>query len=242
MMEAYQPEGRHVPITADDPRYAAAVAGISVFGLRPEAGAYKCKIGQKHPLDRRLHVLRQLWLRGDPGDVAAIDTVRRLDPSLPEPDWLASPARLSVSPGAGDAADAAALLADAYWNVGIAQETLAEAQSRATAWVVARHEGRLVATARAISDGVKLCWVFDVCVAPGWRGRGLGDAVMRVLLDHPATRGAARVGLATRDAMGFYAKLGFVPKSEGAKRPYVVTEMVWDRNAARMGPVAGDGG
>jgi ribosomal protein S18 acetylase RimI-like enzyme len=52
--------------------------------------------------------------------------------------------------------------------------------------------------------------VHDVVVAPAFRGRGIGRAVMTLLLDHPAVRGALAVRLETRDADTFYRKLGFV--------------------------------
>ena len=43
-----------------------------------------------------------------------------------------------------------------------------------TAFVGARVDGKLVACARAIADGHKYAWVYDVVVAPQWRGCGLG--------------------------------------------------------------------
>jgi predicted N-acetyltransferase YhbS len=68
-----------------------------------------------------------------------------------------------------------------------------------------------------------------------WRGKGLGDAVMRLLLDHPAMRRVGRVYLSTRDAHGFYAKMGFGDREalETQRRPFVTTQMVllrevWD--------------
>ena len=89
-------------------------------------------------------------------------------------------------------------------------------------------EGRLVATARAAGDCAKRVWIYDVMVAPSRRGVGLGAAVVRLLLDHPAVRHARRVYLATRDAQRFYARLGFGDRAERetALRPYASTEMV----------------
>ncbi len=71
--------------------------------------------------------------------------------------------------------------------------------------------GALVATARAIADGGKYAWVYDVCVRGDWRGRGLGKAVTRLLLEHPAVRSCRVVRLGTRDAQSLYAGFGFVP-------------------------------
>jgi GNAT superfamily N-acetyltransferase len=70
--------------------------------------------------------------------------------------------------------------------------------------------GPLIATARALSDGARLGWIADVMVAPAWRGRGVGRALVRLLLDHPALRTTRSIGLRTRDAQRVYAPLGFV--------------------------------
>jgi len=56
--------------------------------------------------------------------------------------------------------------------------------------------------------------------------RGLGAAVMNLLLDHPAVRRCRVVTLATRDAQRFYGRLGFAA-AEGR-----YTEMVLRRNSA----------
>jgi predicted N-acetyltransferase YhbS len=59
--------------------------------------------------------------------------------------------------------------------------------------VLARDEhGAVIATARAVSDGVKYCYLGDVAVRSDWRRRGVGAALVRMLLDHPAVRRAAR--------------------------------------------------
>ena len=65
------------------------------------------------------------------------------------------------------------------------------------------------AWATASADGVKTAYVADVAVAPEWRGRGLGKALVTRLLDHPAVRRVQRIDLMTRDAGPYYAGLGF---------------------------------
>jgi ribosomal protein S18 acetylase RimI-like enzyme len=118
------------------------------------------------------------------------------------------------------------LLHDTYWNHDVPKEVVGRAQLGSSAWVGARDgEGRLIACARAISDGAKYAWIYDVVVAPSWRGRGVGEAVMRLLLDHPAVRGAAVTWLSTKDAQSFYARLGFVERSALPPKPYPAVDM-----------------
>ena len=43
------------------------------------------------------------------------------------------------------------------------------------------------------------------------RGQGIGRALVRALIEHPAQAGIRRFVLATADAHGVYAELGFEP-------------------------------
>jgi ribosomal protein S18 acetylase RimI-like enzyme len=116
-----------------------------------------------------------------------------------------------------------------YWNEGVERDRLERAMRCSTVVVGAEDPaGRLVACARTLSDGARTAWVGDVCVARGWRGRGVGIAVVRLLLDHPLVRDVDRVRLNTRDAQALYRKLGFV-ETAGATKPYPSHEMVLRR-------------
>ncbi|MEZ4408608.1 MAG: GNAT family N-acetyltransferase [Polyangiales bacterium] len=124
---------------------------------------------------------------------------------------------------------AAELLDGAYWLPGVDRERLARAQRGSAAWVVAKDGERVVATARAISDGAQRARVFDVMVAASHRGGGVGRALMSLLLDHPAVRDVALVTLGTRDAQGLYAGVGFEARETVARAGYAVTEMALSR-------------
>jgi nitroimidazol reductase NimA-like FMN-containing flavoprotein (pyridoxamine 5'-phosphate oxidase superfamily)/GNAT superfamily N-acetyltransferase len=231
LMTRFQPEGGHVPIEAGNPLYTKAIAGIMVLKVSLEQLDGKAKLAQNRAPEERRRLMEKLWERGAPGDAAAIELVRAANPRTPPPAFLAGPAgsALVVAPRVEDAPAAAELLFDAYWNGGFTREAIARAHLGSTAWVGARDaEGALVATARAISDQAKRGWIYDVMVAPAWRGKGLGEAVMRLLLEHPALRHTARLYLGTRDAQAFYQRLGFQDRrvAEEAVRPWPTTEMV----------------
>jgi ribosomal protein S18 acetylase RimI-like enzyme len=137
--------------------------------------------------------------------------------------------RLVYALDEGAIREAALLVQHEYWNEGVALERLERAMRGSTALVGAKDDGgRLVAVARALSDGARSAWIGDVCVARPWRGRGLGLAVVRLLLDHPRVRDADRVRLNTRDAQALYRKLGFV-ETLGEVRPHPSHEMVLRR-------------
>ncbi len=219
LMARFQPEGRHVPITHDHPLYDKAVRGLLVARVSLERLDGKAKLGQNRSPEERARILELLWQRGHVGDPRAIELVRRANPDTPTPPFLAAPARLRLATwlGPGDLDGALALLRGAYWNVGLSEDALRRSHLGSAAWVGAHDDGgRLVATARAASDGGKHAWIYDVVVAPEHRGRGLGQAVVRLVCDHPAVRGARLTHLHTRDAQAFYARLGFAPPAPPA--------------------------
>lgn len=240
LMEALQPQGGHLPVDADHPLYRAAVAGLLIAGVKldvPTRIVGKAKLAQNLKPLARAQLLESLWRRGEPSDPRAIERLREANPDTPTPDFLAGPegARLcchcepETGPG-GWLEGALALLGGEYWNDRFSPGELAAAHRGATAWVGARDErGRVIATARAIADGGKGAWLYDVCVAPDWRGRGLGQAVVRLLLDHPAVRGTRFQFLGTRDAQELYGRFGFVDRRRLSPRPYATTEMVRER-------------
>src|SRR5690606_2518567 len=110
-----------------------------------------------------------------------------------------------------DLPQAVELLAGQYWNMGIPGEAIARAHRASPAWVGARDEdGRLVATGRAVGDGERVAYLMEIAVAERWRARGLGEAIVQLLLDHPRVRDTRRVLLRTGDAQEFYRRFGFV--------------------------------
>lgn len=235
LLAKLQPEGGHVPIEAGHRLYAGAIRSLLVVRLEVERMEAKDKLAQNRTPADRARLLERLWGRGAPGDVEAIELVRRASPSDPAPGFLALPAPLEacVAPGAADAAAAARLLAGTYWNGGFSEAELAAAHLGSSAWVAARAGGELVASARAVSDGAKRAWIYDVVVAPELRGRGVASALLRLLLEHPRLRAARTVQLGTRDAQPLYARLGFTEDARIPRGDYTSTLMTLARSPAR---------
>ncbi|MER5354429.1 GNAT family N-acetyltransferase [Kitasatospora sp. NPDC002551] len=99
---------------------------------------------------------------------------------------------------------------DAYWALGRSREK----QDRAIAGslnfgLYARDSGGQVGYARVVTDHATFAWLCDVYIAPAARGRGLGTALAAAVRDRLAEHGLRRVLLATADAHGVYAKVGF---------------------------------
>ena len=233
LMAKHQPEGRHVPISADHPLYQKELAAIFVAGVSLSELDFKDKLGQNRSPEDLGRLLSGLWTRGDRGDLLAIEQVRRANPSAVIPPELTAPAalRLEVAEGCtrqrGE--EAAASLHGAYWLGALSPEAIAVAHASSDAVIGLRDDaGALVASARALSDRVRTAWIYDVIVRPDHRGRGLGRLLMARMLHHPAVRGVQMVRLGTRDAMRLYAELGF---EAVGRTPTGATEMILRRGS-----------
>jgi len=83
----------------------------------------------------------------------------------------------------------------------------------ATAW----DGGRLIATARSITDGGQNALIATVVVHPAYQGLGVGERMMHLLTDG---RDLVRFSLASAPgAEGWYRKLGFLPDPHAMFRP-----------------------
>jgi GNAT superfamily N-acetyltransferase len=107
------------------------------------------------------------------------------------------------------------LSTDAYWALGRSRDT----QDRAIAGSLNfgaydTVTGQQHAYARVITDHATFAWLCDVYVDPAARGKGLGTTLVTAVRDHLEPTGLRRILLATHDAHGVYAKIGFEPLAD----------------------------
>lgn len=110
------------------------------------------------------------------------------------------------------------LSTDAYWALGRSrakQDAAIAASLNFGAYDTVT--GDQHAYARVVTDLADFAWLCDVYVARAARGRGLGTTLVQTARDHLAAAGIRRILLATADAHGVYAKLGFAPLREPEK-------------------------
>lgn len=104
-------------------------------------------------------------------------------------------------------------LASSYWTPGIAREQVERQIAGSHCLGAYLADGTLVGFARVISDRASFAWLADVWVDESVRGQGLGTRLAQWFVEHPEYAGVRRFGLATKDAHGVYARLGFTPLS-----------------------------
>ena len=105
--------------------------------------------------------------------------------------------------------------------------TLARAHAASFACVYAWDNGKLVGSARAVSDGVLYATIYDVVVDPACQGKGVGRKLVQNLIDRLPVE---RIFLTSvPDKQGFYAKLGFLRQTNA---------MAWYASEARSNALA----
>jgi GNAT superfamily N-acetyltransferase len=102
---------------------------------------------------------------------------------------------------------------ESYWAAGRPRETqdaLIDQASR----VVGLYEGAAqIGFCRAQTDGVSFVYLADVYVLEGYRGRGLGEELVREMVEHGPYAGV-RWLLHTTNMHPLYRKFGFVEPSQ----------------------------
>jgi len=99
-------------------------------------------------------------------------------------------------------------LASSYWTPGISR-VLVERGIAGSHCLGAYARGEQVGFARAITDHASFAWIADVWVDESVRGQGIARRMVRWFVDHPDFKDIRRIALATADAHGVYAALGF---------------------------------
>jgi GNAT superfamily N-acetyltransferase len=116
----------------------------------------------------------------------------------------------TVELGPEDAADLAALYGDWGWWADRDADDVAVMLDGTDVALGLCDEGDLVASGRALTDGVYYATRYDVIVAADRRGEGLGRRVVAALRDHPAVAAADHVELlCDPDLVEFYERCGF---------------------------------
>ncbi|MEZ3178917.1 GNAT family N-acetyltransferase [Streptomyces pimonensis] len=104
------------------------------------------------------------------------------------------------------------LSTDAYWALGRSREKQDRAiEGSLNFGVYDTLSGEQMAYARVITDRATFAWLCDVYVDPSVRGKGVGTALVATVREELRPCGLKRIVLATHDAHGVYAGLGFRP-------------------------------
>jgi N-acetylglutamate synthase-like GNAT family acetyltransferase len=120
------------------------------------------------------------------------------------------------------------VLRDAYWARGIPREIVERSIRNSLPFGLYGPDGTQGGFARVITDRATYAYLADVFVLEAVRGRGLGEWLVRCVVEHPELQGLRRWALATADAHELYRRFGFGPIA----RPEI--HMVIERGPAEL--------
>ena len=125
-------------------------------------------------------------------------------------EWRRDDFVISTDPARLDLGLVHAVLTESYWSKGIPLATVKRGIEHSLPFGLFERE-RQIGFARVITDRASFAYLADVFVLEAYRGRGLADWMMQVIVAHPDLQGLRRWVLLTRDAHGLYARHGFTP-------------------------------
>lgn len=113
------------------------------------------------------------------------------------------------------------MLASTYWADKRPKDVIQKSIENSLCFGV--YDGkRQVGFARCVTDYATTFYLCDVIIENGYRGRGLGKAMMSAIVEHEELKNLVGL-LGTRDAHGLYEKFGFEKRVDGSlmrKHPY----------------------
>lgn len=124
--------------------------------------------------------------------------------------------RLSCDPSDMQIDAIHAFLSQSYWARDIPIAVVERAIAGSLCIGIFASGGEQVGFARVVTDRATFAYLADVYVLAAHRGHGLAARMVTALHDHPDSQGLRRWMLATSDAHGLYAALGWTPVEDAA--------------------------
>ena len=125
-------------------------------------------------------------------------------------EWRRGDVLVSTDPARLDLDAITDFLASSYWATDIPRSVVERSVAGSIAFGL--YDGAAqVGFARVVTDRATFAWVGDVFILESHRGLGLALWLMRCVRAHPELQELRRWMLASADARGLYAKVGFAP-------------------------------
>jgi GNAT superfamily N-acetyltransferase len=103
------------------------------------------------------------------------------------------------------------MLTATYWSPGIKMDEVKRGAANSALVMGVFKSTEQIGYARVISDKTRFAYILDVIVDERYRKQGIGQMMIKTILQHTALKEVYQWTLITKDAHGVYSKLGFKP-------------------------------
>ncbi|EHL64514.1 GNAT family N-acetyltransferase [Cloacibacillus evryensis] len=124
-----------------------------------------------------------------------------------DPEYYFYDSKLAVSP-----ADLQDLYRFTRWGRSRSLEQIAKMLEGTSMCFSIRHNGKLIAFCRVLTDFVFRGSFWDILVHPDYQGKGIGSRLLEYALGHPALRNVPVLVTYTSELTAFMGRLGFEPR------------------------------
>lgn len=97
-----------------------------------------------------------------------------------------------------------------YWAKGRSKELVQKSIDHSLCFGLFEGD-KQIGFGRIATDYVVFAWLMDFFIDSDYRGKGLGQMLVKSIVDHPSLQQVNGIGLRTEDAHGLYKKFDFKP-------------------------------
>jgi len=101
------------------------------------------------------------------------------------------------------------MLKKVFWSININKDEIIQGAKNSALLVGVFYSDEQIGYARVISDKTRFAYIMDVVVHENYRKQGIGQLMIKYILDHPDLKDVYQWLLRTKDAHGVYKKVGF---------------------------------
>jgi GNAT superfamily N-acetyltransferase len=107
------------------------------------------------------------------------------------------------------------MLREAHWSIGIKKrEVIQGAENSALLVGAFTDDNEQIGYSRVVSDKTRFAYILDVYVDDRYRKKGIGQSMIRYIINHPELKDVYQWMLLTKDAHRVYHKVGFGPVAD----------------------------
>ncbi len=123
------------------------------------------------------------------------------------PEYKFYDSKLAVKPS-----DLQSLYRFTRWGRSRSLEQIAKMLDGTSMCFSIRHEERLIAFCRILTDFVFRASLWDILVHPDYQGKGIGSLLLTYALEHPAIKDVPVIVTYTSELINFMGRLSFKPR------------------------------